>query len=134
MTGASGYLGGLVAAALLRDERVRIVAPVRARRTEAWVLASVERALGKDAPDRWRRRFEIVTLPTQLGAVQEALKGGGFPCESAEISMVPSTTVALEGTQAESMLALMEALEDLDDVQNVYANFDISDDEIARLS
>ena len=48
--------------------------------------------------------------------------------------MVPSTSVELAGPQAESMLNLMEALEELDDVQNVYANFDISDAEMARLA
>ena len=48
--------------------------------------------------------------------------------------MRPSTTVKLEGRDAETMLRLADALEELDDVQNVYANFDISDEEMARLS
>jgi YebC/PmpR family DNA-binding regulatory protein len=77
---------------------------------------------------------EVVTLSTKLSAVQETLKGQGFEAAEAEVSMIPSTTVDLVGTDAESMLALMEALEDLDDVQNVYANFDISDDEMSRLA
>ena len=46
--------------------------------------------------------------------------------------MQPSTTVGLEGKEAESMLRLMDALEDLDDIQNVYANFEISDEEMAE--
>ena len=53
---------------------------------------------------------------------------------AAEISMEPSTTVALEGPAAETMLKLAEDIEDLDDVQNMYANFDISDDEMTRLA
>jgi len=78
--------------------------------------------------------IEIVTLPADLSSVQETLAGAGFSPASAEVSMVPSTQVALEGKDAESMLGLMEALEDLDDVQNVYANFDISEEEMARLA
>ncbi|MBW1886382.1 MAG: YebC/PmpR family DNA-binding transcriptional regulator [Deltaproteobacteria bacterium] len=78
--------------------------------------------------------IEVVTLPGNLSQVQEVLRGQGFECASAEVSMVPSTSVELSGKDAESMLGLMEALEDLDDVQNVYANFDISDEEMARLA
>jgi transcriptional/translational regulatory protein YebC/TACO1 len=48
--------------------------------------------------------------------------------------MVPTTSIELTGSDAESMLGLMEALEELDDVQNVYANFDISDEEMSRLA
>jgi YebC/PmpR family DNA-binding regulatory protein len=78
--------------------------------------------------------IEVVTLPVNLSQVQEVLRGQGFECASAEVSMVPSTSVELSGTDAESMLGLMEALEDLDDVQNVYANFDISDEEMEQLT
>jgi transcriptional/translational regulatory protein YebC/TACO1 len=78
--------------------------------------------------------IEVVTLPGKLSQVQQVLRGQGFECTSAEVSMVPSTSVELSGKDAESMLGLMEALEDLDDVQNVYANFDISDEELARLA
>jgi transcriptional/translational regulatory protein YebC/TACO1 len=78
--------------------------------------------------------IEVVTLPGKLSQVQQVLRGQGFECASAEVSMVPSTSVELSGKDAESMLGLMEALEDLDDVQNVYANFDISDEEMARLA
>ena len=78
--------------------------------------------------------IEVVTLPVELSKIQEILGGQGFTCANAEVSMVPSTSVELAGPQAESMLNLMEALEELDDVQNVYANFDISDAEMARLA
>ena len=78
--------------------------------------------------------IEVVTLPVNLSQVQQVLSDQGFPCASAEVSMVPSTSVELSGSDAESMLGLMEALEDLDDVQNVYANFDISDEEMAQIA
>jgi len=66
--------------------------------------------------------------------VSRALRERGFPVASAEITMQPSTTVKLEGEDAAAMLRLAEALEDLDDVQQVHANFDISDEEMARLA
>ena len=55
-------------------------------------------------------------------------------CKIKTPRLEPSATVSLEGDAAESMLRLADALEDLDDVQNVYANFDISNDEMARLA
>jgi YebC/PmpR family DNA-binding regulatory protein len=78
--------------------------------------------------------IEVVTLPGNLARVQETLREQGFVCASAQVSMVPTTSVALSGKDAEAMLGLMEALEDLDDVQDVYANFDISEEEMARLA
>jgi YebC/PmpR family DNA-binding regulatory protein len=77
---------------------------------------------------------EVVTDPKGFEAVRDALVGQGFRPASAAITMRPLTTVKLEGAQAEHMLKLAEALEDLDDVQDVYANFDISESEMERLS
>jgi transcriptional/translational regulatory protein YebC/TACO1 len=62
--------------------------------------------------------------------VLQAVKAKEIPTESAEIAMVPSTYVKLAGKQAEQMLKLTEKLEDLDDVQDVWSNFDISEEEI----
>ena len=77
---------------------------------------------------------EVTTDPKSFEAVRDALAAGGFRPLSAAITMRPTMTVKLEGAQAESMLKLAEALEDLDDVQEVYANFDISESEMERLS
>jgi YebC/PmpR family DNA-binding regulatory protein len=76
----------------------------------------------------------VVTAPGALEAVKTALEGGGFRSASAEVTMEASTTVPLSGEQAEAMLKLTEALEDLDDVQAVYANYDIPDDVMQRLA
>jgi len=78
--------------------------------------------------------FEITTSPADYEAVVAALKAKGIPTLNAAIAMVPSNFVALSGSPAEKMLRLMETLEDHDDVQNVYANFDISDEELAKFS
>jgi YebC/PmpR family DNA-binding regulatory protein len=77
---------------------------------------------------------DVVTTPANFEAVKEALDRAGFQPAQAQITMEPSTTVKIEADDAERMLRLSDALDDLDDVQNVYANFDISDEEMARLA
>jgi transcriptional/translational regulatory protein YebC/TACO1 len=76
--------------------------------------------------------YEIVTTVEDFDAVLQAIKDKEITVESSEISMIPSTTIKLEGKQAEQMLRLFEYLEELDDVQTVWANFDISDEEIEK--
>ena len=78
-------------------------------------------------------QIDVVTDLTTFIDVRESLEKSGFKYVSAEITMIPQTMVKLEGKQAESMLKLMDRLEDNDDVQNVYANFDISAEEMERL-
>ncbi len=77
--------------------------------------------------------YEVITDPTDFIEVRDALTAKGLRWETAEVTMVPQTMVQVEGKQAEQMLKLMEKLEDYDDVQNVYANFDISDEEISQI-
>jgi YebC/PmpR family DNA-binding regulatory protein len=77
---------------------------------------------------------EVVTGPGSLGAVVAELSAKGFEPSESSITMEASTKVSLAGAHAESMLRVADALEDLDDVQNVYANFDISDEEMQRIA
>ncbi|APG25259.1 MULTISPECIES: YebC/PmpR family DNA-binding transcriptional regulator [Syntrophotalea] len=77
--------------------------------------------------------YEIITDPADFMEVRDALAAKGLQWQTAEVTMIPQTMVGLEGKQAEQMLKMMDKLEDNDDVQNVYANFDISDEEIARI-
>jgi YebC/PmpR family DNA-binding regulatory protein len=72
--------------------------------------------------------FEVVTEATDLVAVRTALQAAGVDYDSAEASFVPSMQVELDQDGAGKVLRLVDALEDLDDVQNVYANFDVSDE------
>jgi len=74
---------------------------------------------------------EITTAPTDLYAVTKALEAMGLKVESAQLTMVAKNSVKVEGRQAESVLRLLEALEEHEDVQNVYANFDISEADMA---
>jgi YebC/PmpR family DNA-binding regulatory protein len=77
--------------------------------------------------------WEIVTAPHDFRAVQEALEAAGVPVFSAEISMLPTTTIPVDGSEARQVLQLIDVLEELDDVQNVYANFDIPEEVMASL-
>ena len=77
--------------------------------------------------------WDIVTAPQDFKAVQGALESAGVAIFSAEISMLPQSTIPVEGSEATAVLRLIDALEDLDDVQNVYANFDIPEEVMASL-
>jgi len=79
-------------------------------------------------------QVEVVTAGPEFGAVKRALEERRFRPAQAALQMRPSLTVRLEGRDAEQMLRLADALEDLDDVQNVNANFDISEEEMQRLA
>ena len=78
--------------------------------------------------------FEVISAPTDLVAIRKALENSGMEYESAEVSYQPSVMVPLEKAEAQSVLSLIDAIEDLDDVQNVFANFDLSDEVMASLS
>lgn len=77
---------------------------------------------------------EITTDVTNFEAVKAAIKAKGVPAVTAEVTMIPSSTVRVTGDEARQLLALMEALEDQEDVQNVYANFDIPDEEMEKVA
>ncbi|MDD5561435.1 MAG: YebC/PmpR family DNA-binding transcriptional regulator [Candidatus Omnitrophica bacterium] len=72
--------------------------------------------------------YEIYTSVQDLEKVKQALQDKGIKWEDAELTMIPSSTVKLTGNEARQVLALVEALEEHDDVQQVYANFDIPDE------
>jgi len=78
--------------------------------------------------------FEITTDPSSFEAVKTALQEKGIETASGEVTMIPNSTVKVQGNEAKQVLNLMEALEDQEDVQSVYANFDISDEEMEKIS
>ena len=80
--------------------------------------------------------WEVISPPDPQTheAVVQALQKAGIPTESAEIAMVPKNTVKLEGKPAQAMLKLYEALEEHDDVQNVYGNYEIDEAEVEALA
>lgn len=78
--------------------------------------------------------FEIVSSVEAFDTVKQALTAKGIPVQAADVTMVPRSTVRVEGKDAKHVLALMEALEDQDDVQRAYANFDIPDEILQQVS
>jgi YebC/PmpR family DNA-binding regulatory protein len=80
--------------------------------------------------DPSEENYEIMTTPENLNAVKDAISNNKIEFSLAEITMLPKNYVPLEGTAAEQMLRLIDALEDHDDIQNVYANFDVADDSL----
>ena len=84
----------------------------------------------KDDGDNW----EILTDPSVYETVLEAVKAAGIKPEVAEIGMLPQTYTKLEGHQAGTMIRLLEALEDSDDVQHVYSNFDIDQKQLEEVA
>ena len=78
--------------------------------------------------------IEVITDPSDFEAVKKAIDDAGLTFVIAEITMIPKNTLKVEGKKVQQMLNLMQGLEDNDDVNHVYANFDISDDDLEALS
>ncbi|MFM8783256.1 MAG: YebC/PmpR family DNA-binding transcriptional regulator [Actinomycetota bacterium] len=78
--------------------------------------------------------FEVVTSPTELTSARDALKRAGLEYDSADISFLPTVSVSVDVETAKLVFELIDAIEDLEDVQNVYGNFDVSDEVMASLA
>jgi len=94
----------------------------------------IEAAMEADALDVLDEAdtIEVHTAPERFFEVKSLLEQRGFKPETAETQMVPQSTVSIRGREAESLLKLMEVLDEHDDVQNVFANFDISEEDMAE--
>jgi YebC/PmpR family DNA-binding regulatory protein len=100
--------------------------------TEDDVLLAVLEAGAEEVTDQGDT-FEVVCEPTDLLAVREALQGAGIDYDSADATFVPSVQVPLDADGAAKVFKLIDALDDCDDVQNVIANYDVSDEIMAAL-
>lgn len=107
-----------------------IIHVIRANYSEDDVLSVILDAGAEDLKTE-DELYVITTAPETFEPVKNALEGKGIRSESAELQMVPQNTVRVEGKEAEQLLRLMELLEDHDDVQHVYSNFDIDDKVLA---
>lgn len=127
-----GNLGENGCVAWLFQKRGIIAFPTTAVNEETLLDVAVTAGADdiREADDTW----EVETPPESYFAVLEALDKAGLKPDSSEITMIPSTTVELGKSEAPSVLKLMEALEDLDDTQNVYANFDIPSDVLEEVT
>jgi transcriptional/translational regulatory protein YebC/TACO1 len=100
--------------------------------TEDSILEAVLEAGAEEVNDLGEA-FEIVSEPVDLVPVRTALQGAGIDYESADSSFLPSMTIPLDAEGAKKVFELIDAIEELDDVQNVYSNFDVSDEVMASL-
>jgi YebC/PmpR family DNA-binding regulatory protein len=119
-----GNLGGSGAVAWLFERRGVVLVAAGGVDEDELMLAAAD--AGADDVSLDGSSYQVLTAPEQLGAVREALEAAGFTIESSELTMLPKTTVEVadEG-DAKKVLRLMDQLEDNDDVQDVFANFDI---------
>jgi len=104
---------------------------IEASKADEETLMALAIEAGADDFQNEGETYEIYTSPESFDAVLEALKAKGIETMSAEISMIPQTQVKVEGKAAQQVVKLMELMEDHEDVQHVYANFDIEENELA---
>ncbi len=118
-----GNLGEAGSVAWLFERRGVVVVDGSADEDELTLVAAEG---GADDVQRDGSTWEVTAAPEHLSAVREAVKSAGFTVENAELAMVPKTTIEVDDeNQAKKVLRLIDALEENDDVQEVYANFDI---------
>ena len=131
MTRLGGNLGTPNSVAWMFDKKGQIYVDASTIDEEALMEAALE--AGAEDVVREDERFLITTSPTDFHAVQEGLKAKKIAIPEAELAMVPKTSVKVEGKDADSLLKLLETLEELDDVQKVWANFDMDVAAMANL-
>jgi transcriptional/translational regulatory protein YebC/TACO1 len=119
--------GSLTPVAWQFEPRGLVSIPLNGRDPDEVTLAAID-AGAADVGSPEVGAILVITEPTDLEAVRSALAAGGYEAESAELSMEPTTKVEIgDEKAARAVLTFIERLEDLDDVQNVYANFDVPD-------
>ncbi len=131
-TRCGGNLGDQGSTAWMFTRKGLIVVDKQTAPGEDKLLESALEAGAEDVRDA-ESSWEIVTEPSGLRPVVEALKTDGVPIDSSDLTMLTQTSVPVTGADARAVLNLIEALEELDDVQAVYANFDIPEEVMASL-
>ncbi len=128
LTKHGGNLGSSNSVAWMFDKRGYILVEQGAADEEELMTAAIDAGADdfSDDADSW----EIISAPDVFDAVAEAVRRIGVEPTSAQVAMLPQNLVAVEGKQAQQLMKLLGALEDLDDVQNVWSNADVSEKEI----
>ena len=131
-TKSGGNLGESNSVSFMFDHVGEIVFPAAAATPDAMFEAAVEAGAENVESDADGHR--VLCVPDDLNAVRDALEKAFGPPSSAKLVWKPKSLTNVEGETAESLIRLLETLEDNDDVQNVYANFDMTDEAMAGLS
>ncbi|MBA4372988.1 MAG: YebC/PmpR family DNA-binding transcriptional regulator [Thermodesulfovibrio sp.] len=129
----SGNLGETGCVSWMFDKKGYILVDKTAAAEDTVMTVALDAGAEDMKNDPQEENYEIITLPEEMPAVREALVKASVPVASAEVTMLPKNYVVLDEKGAEQMLRLMDALEEHDDIQNVYANFDIPDDVAEKL-
>ena len=132
LTRNGGNLADAGSVAYMFSRKGVVIVPKAGELSEDDVLGAVLDAGAEEVNDLGEA-YEVVSEPTDLMTVRGALQSAELEYESAESSFVPSVTVPLDEDGARKVFKLIDALEDCDDVQNVYANFDVSDEVMAAV-
>ena len=127
-----GSLGAAGCVAWMFSQKGLMVLPKE--QTDEEKLFEVALEAGAEDIKEGEKEFEVITEPSLFEQVRTAIEGTGLTYALAEITMIPQSTTILEGKNAQQMLTLMELLEDNDDVNHVYANFDIPDEVMEAIS
>jgi len=127
----NGNLGEAGCVAWMFSSKGLITIPVEtAGKTEEEMFEMIIEAGAEDLQSN-DEFFEVYTEPSELESVRQYLESQKIPIKAAELTQVPQNTIAVSGDQAEQVMRLIEALEDNDDVQDVYTNADFTDAESA---
>ncbi len=132
MTRNGGTMADPGSVSFLFSRKGVVIVPQQAGVSEDDVLAAVLDAGAEEVNDLGES-FEVVSEATDLVAVRTALQRSGIDYDSADASFLPSASTPLDADTARKVFKLIDALEDCDDVQNVYANFDVPDDVLAQV-
>lgn len=131
LTRNNGTFADAGSVSYLFNRRGVVIVP-KGELTEDDIMLAVLEAGAEDINDLGET-FEVVSEPTDLVAVRTALQSAGIDYDSAESPLIPTMTVEVDEDAARKVLKLIDALEDCDDVQEIYANFDVSDEVMAKL-
>jgi YebC/PmpR family DNA-binding regulatory protein len=130
----NGNLGQAGSVGWMFHRKGNIVVPRKGQSITEDDLMTVILDAGAEDMQTDEESFTVITSPQSFDAVKKAIEDKGIKLENAALQMIPQNTVKISGKEAEQTLKLMEAIEEHDDVQNVYANFDIDEKELASIN
>lgn len=133
MTKNGGNLGEAGCVAWMFEKKGYILVEKTKIDEDSLMSAALEAGAEDMKNDPGEDSYEIITAPEDVNKVKVALEAAGIPVSLAEITMLPKSYVALDGKSAEQIIRLVDALEDHEDIQNVYTNFDIPDEVMAKV-
>jgi len=133
MTKNGGNLGEAGCVAWMFEKKGYILVEKTKIDEDLLMSAALEAGAEDMKNDHGEDSYEIITAPEDVNKVKAALEAAGIPVSLAEITMLPKSYVALDGKSAEQIIRLVDALEDHEDIQNVYTNFDIPDEVMAKV-